>query len=102
MNGGPMCAVIAVLISEHKYGTPLPEDDIVSKAAVEHDGDAKTAFDDLQQKPFVRYNPARGMILDNSYFGQLADFLYYRCDWSKIQIESRLKHYEGWKNHDWY
>ncbi|SEP28039.1 hypothetical protein SAMN05216388_106216, partial [Halorientalis persicus] len=31
----------------------------------------------------------------------LADVLYHECDWEPFEIKSRLKHYEGWENHNW-
>lgn len=95
------CAVVQVLIADHKYGTPLPKEEVVSRTAVEDDGEAKTAFEELKQQPFVRYGRQRGMMIDSSRFGDLADYLYYECGWKPFVIESRLKHYEGWEKHDW-
>ncbi len=96
-----ICAILAVLISNHAYGTPMDKDSVVNRAAVSDKGKAKDAFEVVQIEPFVRHNPNRGMLLNSSRFGELADFLYYNCEWEPFVIKSRLKHYEGWKNHDW-
>ena len=94
------CAVVQVLIADHKYGTPLPRVEVVSRAAVKDDGEAKTAFEKIKRQPFISYNRQRGMTIDSSRFGDLADYLYYKCGWEPFAIESRLKHYEGWNEHD--
>lgn len=95
------CAVVQVLIADHRYGTPLSKGEVVNRAAVRDDGEAKTAFEELKQQPFVLHNRQRGMMINSSRFGDLADYLYHRCNWKPFVIESRLKHYEGWAEHDW-
>lgn len=95
------CEVLAVLISRHSYGSPMDEERIINKAAVEHDHIAAEAIEDLQYKPFINYYPQRGLEIDNSNFGSLADFLYHECGWEPFEIRTRLKHYEGWSQHDW-
>lgn len=96
------CAIVQVLISDHKYGTPLPKDEIVSRAAVKDDGEAKTAFEEIKQQPFILHNRQRGMMIESSRFGDLADYLFHKCGWEPFMIESRLKHYEGWGEHEWF
>jgi len=71
MSDDPVCAVIAVLVSNHAYGTPMSKDNIVARAAVEHDDEAKSAFEYLKDEPFIIYNRTRGLMLDNSQFGEL-------------------------------
>jgi len=95
------CEVLAVLISHHSYGSPMDIDNIANKAAVEHDHIARDACEYLQRKHFINYYPNRGLELDNSNFGALADYLFYECDWDPFSIKTRLKHYEGWKEHNW-
>ena len=99
---GPLCAVLSVLISEHRWNTPMPKDDIVALSAVDHDYLAKEAYDELNQPeyPFV-WTSNRGMSLNSGDFEGLADFLYYQCGWEAFTIKPRLKHYEGWSNHEW-
>jgi len=55
----------------------------------------------LRSKPYITNQGNRGIELDNSEFGHLADVLYHECDWEPFEIKSRLKHYEGWETHDW-
>lgn len=82
----------------------MEKDEIVSRAAVEDDQDAKEAYQELASSgahPFVYEDGTRGLVLNNSRFGDLADYLYYQCGWPAYAIKSRLKHYEGWDNHGW-
>lgn len=75
----------------------------VNRAGVRSDqlGEAKEAFEELRDAPFIN-DEERGLELDNSNFGLLADYLYVRCEgWDEDQIRSRLKHYEGWSEHGW-
>jgi len=62
-------------------------------------GDYPTAsdvFDELRAEPYITSVGNRGIELNNSEFGTLADALYHECGWEPFQIRSRLKHYEGW------
>ncbi|GAB3690407.1 hypothetical protein GCM10028857_26750 [Salinarchaeum chitinilyticum] len=100
-----ICSVLAFLISEHSYGSPTGKEFAVNRAGVRSDqlGEAKEAFEELREEaPFVVDRGARGIELDSSSFGTLADYLYARCDgWTEDQIQLRLKHYEGWAEHRW-
>lgn len=100
-----ICAVLAYLISEHSYGTPTGKQLAVNRAGVRSDqlGEAKEAFEELRDyAPFIDDCDERGIKIDNSKFGKLADYLYDRCEgWDQDRIHSRLKHYEGWSKHDW-
>lgn len=58
-------------------------------------------FDELQHEAYIARAGSRGIKLDNNEFGRLADVLYYECRWEAFQIRSRLKHYEGWDQHEW-
>lgn len=80
----------------------MPKDEVVRRAGVQDDGDAKTAFEELKHQPFILHNRQRGMMLNNSRFGDLADYLYHQCGWEPFTIDCRLKHYEGWEEHGWY
>lgn len=97
-----ICSVLAYLVSHHKYGSPVAKQMVVNRAGVRSDqlGEAKEAFEELRDAPFIT-SVDRGIELDNSKFGLLADYLYVECGWSAIQIHNRLKHYEGWSRHQW-
>ena len=99
-----LCAVLSFLISKHGYGSPVSKQQTVNRCGVRSDqiGQAKEAFEELRSDaPFVNDRGDRGIELDNSKFGLLADYLYARCDWDEDRINSRLKHYEGWSTHRW-
>jgi len=99
-----MCAVLSVLVNQHQYGTPLSQDDLVKRAAVEHEGDAKDAIEELARAeyPCVRVNPAQGVLLDNSRFGEALDFLVLKCNRDPQELKWRCSHYEGWHTHEWW
>lgn len=100
------CAVLSFLISKHAWGTPRSVEEVVRKTAIDpanaDAGDVRDAIDELRKvAPYVVDYDHGGVGLDNSEFGPLADYLYYRCDWSPEVIRTRLKHYRGWEQHDW-
>lgn len=91
------------MIAKHRWGTPIGEEELLSIAAIdpsEHPR-ASEAFDKLQSEQYITTVGQRGIELDNSCFGLLAELLYHECGWEPFQIRSRLKHYEGWDRHDW-
>jgi len=99
-----LCALLSYLISKHKYGSPVEKQHAVPRCGVRSDqqGEAKDGFEELRDDaPFVEDCGERGIKLDNSKFGLLADYLYVRCNWGADKIHSRLKHYEGWSRHGW-
>lgn len=99
-----LCAVLSYLISKHRYGSPVPKQHVARRSGVRSDqrGEAKQAFEELRSDaPFVSDRGDRGIELDNSEFGLLANYLYVRCEWDEDKIHSRLKHYEGWSKHEW-
>lgn len=97
------CALLAAMIARHRWGSPISKESLLAIAAIEsHEYPrARTEFDDLRTKPYVHSRGKRGIELDNGRFGALADLLYHECGWSAVEIRSRLKHYEGWDEHDW-
>lgn len=97
------CALLAVLIAKHRWGSPLTEENLLDFAAIDPNRypEAKDTIDDLRDEPYVDDEGKRGLQLNNSEFGELADVLYYECEWEPFEIRSRLKHYEGWDNHEW-
>ena len=100
---GVICNVLSYLISQHGYGSPTPKQEAVNRAGVRSDqlGEAKEAFEELRDAPFTN-DCDRGIELDNSRFGLLADYLFVECcSWDKDEIHTRLKHYEGWNEHTW-
>lgn len=100
-----ICSVLAYLISQHRYGSPVGKDTAVNRAGIRTDqkGEAKEAFDELRDAPFISDQDTRGIELDSSEFGKLADYLFVECSskWDEDNIRLRLKHYEGWSNHEW-
>jgi len=97
------CALLAAIIAEHRWGSPIVEENLLSISAIET-GDYPTAsevFEELRSEPYITNSGDRGIELNNSEFGVLADVLYDECEWEAFEIRSRLKHYEGWDRHDW-
>ncbi|MFT4930598.1 MAG: hypothetical protein ACI91T_000469 [Natronomonas sp.] len=97
------CALLAAMITKHGWGSPIDEENLLSIAAIDqHDYPmAREVYDELRSEPYVTNRGNRGIELNNSEFGTLADVLYHDCGWEPFQIKSRLKHYEGWDAHDW-
>ena len=97
------CALLAAMIAKHRWGSPIDRDSLLAIAAIkphEHSR-AETVFEELRTASYITNRGNRGIELDNSEFGTLADVLYHECEWEPFQIKSRLKHYEGWGGHDW-
>jgi beta-xylosidase len=97
------CALLAAMIAEHRWGSPIVEENLLAIAAIEP-GDYATAsevFDELRTAPYITSQGKRGIELNNSRFDELADVLFHECEWESFEIKSRLKHYEGWDQHAW-
>lgn len=97
------CALLAAMIAKHTWGSPVDEERLLSIAAIDVSDypTAKTVFEELRDEVYVTNRGNRGIELNNSEFGALADVLYEECGWEPFQIKSRLKHYEGWDRHEW-
>lgn len=97
------CALLAVLISKHRWGSPLPRDTVLDFADLDPQEypAAREVYDELRSEPYINNYGPRGIELDNSNFDVLADLLYHECGWEPWVIDSRLKHYEGIDDHDW-
>lgn len=97
------CALLAAMIAKHRWGTPIDEDHLLAIAALAPNEypTARETFEELRTEPYIANAGARGIQLDSGAFGRLADVLYHDCEWESYQIRSRLKHYEGWEQHDW-
>ncbi|GGC48891.1 hypothetical protein [Haloferax sulfurifontis] len=96
------CALLATMIAKHKWGTPITEEDLLSLSAIGNDYPvAREVYADLRSEPYITHRGNRGIELDESNFDKLADVLYHECRWETWEIETRLKHYEGIKDHDW-
>lgn len=95
-----ICAILKVLVNKHHHGgSPLPKDAVVNFAAVPSDelGAAKETLDELKtshEYPFVKNMGKRGVLLENSEFPALADYLYDTCDWPQFRIDTNLRHFE--------
>jgi len=91
------------MIAEHRWGSPIAEENLLSISAIEP-SDYPTAselFDELRNEEYITSTGSRGIMLNNGEFGALADVLYDECEWEPFEIWSRLKHYEGWNQHEW-
>jgi hypothetical protein len=97
------CAPLAAMVAKHRWGSPIDEENLLAIAAVDANDYPKASdvFDDLRSQRYITNRGNRGIELDNSEFGTLADVLFHECGWEPFEIRSRLKHYEGWDNHDW-
>jgi hypothetical protein len=97
------CALLSAMIAEHRWGSPIVKENLFSISAIETSDypAASAVFDELRSDPYSTNHGKRGIELDNSKFGTLADVLHDECDWDPFEIKSRLKHYEGWDDHDW-
>lgn len=97
------CALLAAMLAKHRWGTPIDEENLLAIAAIDANDypTASEGFDELRTEPYITNRGIRGIELDNGEFGRLADLLYHECGWNSFQIKSRLKHYEGWENHEW-
>jgi len=97
------CALLAAMVAEHRWGSPIVEENLLSISAIESNNYplASEVFDELCSENYITSKGKRGIELNNSEFGALADVLYYECEWEPFEIKSRLKHYEGWEDHDW-
>lgn len=85
-----LCALVRPLVSKHRYGAPIIEDELIRQAAFEkhEEGAVRDAYKTLQSRSFIRDYGNRGVMLDSSRFGELADFLYYRCEWPSWELTS--------------
>jgi hypothetical protein len=97
------CALLAAMIAEHRWGSPIVEEDLLSIAAIEASDypPASEIFGELRSATYITNWGKQGIELDNSRFGELADVLFYDCGWEPYEIRLRLKHYEGWDDHEW-
>lgn len=91
------CALLVAMIAEHRWGSPVVEENLLSIAAIEtSDYDtANEVFDELRSVSYITSRGKRGIELNSGEFGALADVLYHECEWEPFEIKSRLKHYEG-------
>ena len=97
------CALLAAMVAEHRWGSPIVEENLLSISAIETAdySIASEVFDELRSASYITNRGKRGIELNSSEFGELADLLYHECEWEAFEIKSRLKHYEGWDDHEW-
>lgn len=98
-----VCSILRVLVSDHAYGKPRPRDVVLNKASYppHKGGAAKEAYETVRDQAFVIDYGDRGIMLDNSAFGALVQFLYDECGWEQFELELRIKHFEGWDEIEW-
>ncbi|MCU4741124.1 hypothetical protein [Natronoglomus mannanivorans] len=97
------CAILSTLIAKHRWGSPMDDEALLAFTGLGPNQEpvARDVIDDLRAARYIENCGKRGLKLDSSEFQMLADVLYYDCEWEPFEIESRLKHYEGWSDHDW-
>lgn len=91
------CALLWALVRRHGWGRYISRDDLIGFASIptHAEGDAKAVFRDLRTESFVDYDRTRGVTIDTSRQGKIAEFLIENCGYSRFRVESSLKHYEG-------
>jgi hypothetical protein len=96
------CALLAAMLADHRWGSPIVEENLLSIAAIETNDypTASEVFDELRSAPYITNWGNRGIELNSGEFGALADHLSHECQWEPFEIKTRLKHYEGWDD-DW-
>ncbi|PSQ03818.1 hypothetical protein BRC95_08680 [Halobacteriales archaeon QS_5_68_33] len=97
------CALLAAMLAEHRWGSPVVEENLLSISAIESSDypTASEVFDELRSEPYITSKGNRGIEPNNSEFDALADVLSHECEWEPFEIRNRLKHYEGWDQHEW-
>ena len=97
------CALLAAMLAEHRWGSPVVEENLLSISAIESSDypTASEVFDELRSEPYITSKGNRGIEPNNSEFGALADVLSHECEWGPFEIRNRLKHSEGWDQHEW-
>lgn len=92
------CALLAVMIARHRWGSPIVKEGLLAIAAIETSDYPTTSeiFDELRSASYITNRGAQGIEFNNSEFGELVDVLFNECEWEPFEIKSRLKHYEGW------
>lgn len=93
------CALLAVLVAKHRWGSPLGREALLAMAAIDQSEypAARETVEALRSATYVENRGKRGIQLNPSAFGNLADVLYHECGWEPYEIESRLKHYDVWE-----
>lgn len=96
------CSLLSTMIAKHRWGTPIGVDELLRLSPLDNQEypKARECVDELRSENYIN-NYGDRIGLDNSHFGELADVLYYECEWEPYIIDMRLKHYEGIDTHDW-
>lgn len=94
-----MCALLAALIARHGWGSPSSKDELINKAPIASDreGAAKGVFEELRREAFILDRGKRGIQINSSEQGELAEYLEHTCGWERWRIDLRLKHFEGYR-----
>lgn len=102
MSRDLQCSLLSALVAQHRYGQPIRRDPLLRTASYpsHHGGEAKRVFENLRREPFIIDHGNRGIMLNSSEFGKLAQYLYDHCGWTEFELKIRLKHYEGWEDLD--
>lgn len=100
------CEILKVLLTNHKHGgSPIPSDVVVMKtAAPSHDlGKVQETLEKMRYSDgfhFILHQGNRGVLIDNSYLGDVVDYLYNTCDYDKFTIQNITRHYDIYEHHD--
>jgi len=80
--------LLAVMIAEHRWGSPIVEENLLSISAIETDDYPTTSdvFDELRIEDYIMSKGKRGIELNNSQFEALTDVLYYECERSRLSM----------------
>jgi hypothetical protein len=75
-------ALLAAMVAEHRWGSPIVEENLLSISAIETDDYPTTSdvFDELRIEDYITSKDKRGTELNNSQFEALTDVLYYECE----------------------
>lgn len=94
------CALCWALVRRHGWRRYISRDDLIAFASIptHAEGDAKAVLRDLRTESFIDYDRTRGVTIDSSRQGELAEFLIENCGYSRFRVESSLKHYEGFES----
>jgi len=97
------CALLAAMVAKHRWETPIDEESLLAVAAIDVADypAASEVFEKLRGERYITNRGKRGIELDSGELGALADVFHDECGWEPFEIRSRLKHYEGWDDHDW-
>jgi hypothetical protein len=87
MSRDLQCSLLSSLVAQHQYGQPIQRDQLlrITSYPSHQGGDAKQSFEELRRERFIIDHRNRGIMLDSSEFGRLAQYLYE--EWENLDLE---------------